>query len=96
MQSFRKKIISLKKSGIDPLVEGVSNFKIENKEAEALAKKRSLDCLNCISNVEEPIDFLRVEDKRIKELSNRMCNDCGCTLSYKLRQSIKKCAKWLE
>lgn len=96
MQSFKKKIVSLIDNGIDPLAEGYENFKYPNKEVEILAKIRSVTCGNCDEFVNEPIDFLMVEDSRLEVLSNKMCNECGCTLSYKLRQSKIKCSKWKE
>lgn len=96
MQSFKKKIVSLISNGIDPLEEGIRNFKQPIKDVEILAKIRSVTCGNCYEYVDEPIDFLRVEDIMIESLSNKMCNECGCTLSYKLRQSQTKCIKWQE
>jgi len=96
MQSFKKKIKSLVKRGLDPLEEGVLNFHNENTEVELIALKRSEICVRCPMFVDEPISFLRVEDKRLSLLSNKMCDECGCTLSYKLRQSKTKCDKWLE
>lgn len=96
MQSFKKKIVSLISNGIEPLEFGMHNFKHHDLDVELLAKERSDECEKCEMNVEEPIPFLRVEDKNIPELSNKMCDECGCTLSYKLRQSITKCKKWSE
>lgn len=96
MQSFKKKIVSLVSNGIEPLDVGMNNFKHLNIDVELLAKERTDECMQCDMNVEEPIYFLRVQDSNIPELSNRMCDDCGCTLSYKLRQSITKCKKWQE
>lgn len=96
MQSFKKKIVSLVSNGIEPLEVGMHNFYNLDLEIERLAESRKDECLECESYVEEPIKFLRVEDKKIIELSNKMCDDCGCTLSYKLRQSITKCKKWSE
>lgn len=96
MQSFRKKIVSLVKHGIDPVEEGMRNFRTTILEVERLAENRKDTCLGCEFYVDEPISFLRVEDKSISELSNKMCDKCGCTLSYKLRQSIDKCDKWQE
>lgn len=96
MQSFKKKIVSLLEHGTDPLIEGMHNFKHPNIDIELLAKERSDECIKCKLNVLEPIDFLRVNDTRIPELTNRMCDECGCTLSYKLRQSQTKCTKWQE
>jgi hypothetical protein len=96
MQSFRKKITTFFNVGIDPYKEGKGNFNNPIKEVEELAKERLFDCINCPKFVDEPIDFLRVKDERIKEFSNKMCDECGCTLSYKSRQSIEKCKLWKE
>ena len=96
MQSFKKKIVSLAKNGIDPLIDGVTNFNNPNKEVELLANERKEVCVKCPMFVDEPIPFLSVQDDRIKELSNKICDECGCTLSYKLRQSKTKCDKWKE
>lgn len=74
---------------------GVYNFKTGNKKAGDLAKKRyEFSCQNCKFSIEEPIPELRVVDKQIPELSGKTCGDCGCVLSYKLRQSVKKCSRW--
>lgn len=77
------------------MAQGVYNFKTKNAKAKIIAEKRLLEnCLSCPHFIEEPIDFLRVTDTEIPELSNMMCNDCGCVLSYKTRQSIDKCKLW--
>lgn len=94
MQSFKKKIVSLVKNGIEPLNTGYDNFKHPNIDVEILAKERKETCVKCTMFKTEPIPMLRVEDKNIPELSNMFCDMCGCTLSYKLRQSIEKCDKW--
>lgn len=94
MQSFKKKILSLVKNGIEPIEEGINNFNHPNIDVELLAKERKETCVVCPMFVDEPISFLRVEDKSLPELSNKMCDSCGCTLSYKLRQSIEICNKW--
>lgn len=96
MQSFKKKIVSLINNGIDPLSVGYDNFKKTDIEVEKLAEERSLDCSNCENFTDEPIGFLKVKDEKIPLISNKMCDECGCTLSYKLRQSIIKCDKWLK
>lgn len=103
MQSFRykissasKKAVTLAEEGIEPLTVGYDNFHNPIKEVEILAKIRSVTCGNCELSVDEPIESLKVIDNRIESLSNKMCDLCGCTLSYKLRQSIIKCDKWLE
>lgn len=96
MQSFKKKVVSLLQNGIEPLEIGVYNFKHFDIDIEFLAIDRSKECVGCEMFVDEPIDFLKVMDKNIPELSNKMCNECACTLSYKLRQSKTKCIKWQE
>ncbi|MCQ9638606.1 hypothetical protein MP478_04325 [Chryseobacterium sp. WG14] len=74
---------------------GILNFKTDNKKAFELAKKRFENhCKSCKFSIEEPIPELRVEDEKISELSGKTCGDCGCILSYKLRQSVKKCSRW--
>lgn len=96
MQSFKKKIVSLLSNGLEPLEIGIRNFNSIDIDVELLAMDRTKECLMCNDFVDEPIDFLKVEDKNIPEISNKMCNECGCTLSYKLRQSKTKCEKWVE
>lgn len=105
MQNFKKKIVSLAKKakgvievGTDPFLEGKHYFENYDKDVEELAFDRfKNNCDGCDYNEPEPIDFLRVNDIIIPEISERMCGLCGgCTLSYKLRQSITKCEKWQE
>ena len=74
---------------------GITNFKSNNKKAYELAKNRFENyCKFCTFIIEEPIPELRVDDKQIPELSGKTCGECGCILSYKLRQSVKKCSRW--
>lgn len=96
MRSFKKKIVSLVKNGIEPLNTGYNNFKHPNIDVEILANERKETCVKCPMFVDEPIEFLKVIDNAIPELSNKMCDLCACTLSYKLRQSNNKCDKWLK
>lgn len=96
MQSFKKKIVSLVSNGIEPLEVGMHNFRNPVLEIERLAENRMNECLGCEFFQTEPIEMFRVIDKRITELSNMYCEECGCTSSYKLRQSITKCKKWSE
>lgn len=79
---------------IRAVISGMANFHlgINNDLARERYEKY---CKNCVHNVEEPIESMRVEDKSVPELSGRMCDHCGgCTLSYKLRQNIKLCEFW--
>lgn len=96
MGSLFKKIKSIAKHGIDPILEGEKNYKANIEPIERLALKRSLVCQNCINFVEEPIDIFKVKDERIKELSDMMCDHCGCAEAYLLRQNKKICKLWKE
>lgn len=96
MRSISKKVGSILENGVEPIDKGIHNFNNPNTETETLAAERAKICSSCPENVKEPVPFLRVTDKLIPELSKRMCNACGCTLSYKLRQSITVCEKWVK
>lgn len=93
-KSIIKKAGSVIKSGLEPYELGKQNFEDPILCVEEKAKKRLEVCMSCNFFVDEPIEFLRVKDSNIPELSNKMCNDCGCVLSYKIRQDLKKCKKW--
>jgi len=90
--SIFKKIKSVLKDGVEPIDEGMANF--QNESMESAASERAKVCAGCESRVKEPISMFRVEDKKIPLLSERMCDECGCPLSYLLRQNIKICKKW--
>ncbi len=94
IKSGLKKARSISENGIDPIVEGMRNFATLDTAIETLAESRTLTCLSCPEFQKEPIESFRVIDVRIPELSEMFCNKCGCTSSYKLRQSINKCPLW--
>lgn len=94
--SIFKKIKSVKKQGLKPIMEGKENYSLNIPEIEEKAIKRSLVCMKCEDNVKEPIYMFRVQDRRIDRLNERMCDECGCALPYLLRQDIKICKKWSE
>lgn len=70
---------------------GKLNFDVPTENVERLAKDRAFVCGYCSKNVPEPIEELQVSDELIPEISNRMCDACGCSLPYLLRQNIKNC-----
>lgn len=81
------------KKDLKAVISGMSNFYFGMKTK--LAKERFENhCKACEFNMKEPIEDMRVKDSIVPELSNRMCGDCGCVLSYKIRQSVKKCEYW--
>lgn len=89
-----KKIKTLSKSGLEPINEGKENYFANIPSIEILALERAKECSMCPNFVDEPIDLFKVQDKRIKELSNKMCDSCGCSIPYLLRQNIKICKNW--
>ena len=96
IKSIIKKACSVIKNGIEPIEEGMRNFNNPCKEAERLARQRIATCTQCPHYKIEPVSFLRVEDERIPQAGSRYCSDCGCTLSYKIRQSQTICKQWQE
>lgn len=94
--SIFKKTKSLMEHGLKPLEIGMHNYTHPNPVMESTATQRSKVCRTgeCGNYVEEPIDFLKVEDDRIPSLSEKMCDECGCSLPYLLRQNIKICKHW--
>ena len=77
--------------GFKAIEQGTKNFYKPIKEVEDLAKQRLKDCSGCL--VDAP-KLLKVNDKRIPELSGKQCSECGCIAPFKFRQSIQKCDKW--
>ena len=103
MQSFKKKArsakgkaVTLLEVGIDPYLIGKENFENPNNEVDELASKRKEKCVSCELFEDEVLESCMITDVKIPELSNKMCGDCFCILSYKLRQSISKCKLWQE
>ncbi len=96
MGSFLKKVKTIAKHGIKPIIQGEKNYRLNDIDIELKALERSETCVGCELFVEEPIDFLRIEDYRIDVLSEMMCDDCGCASPYLLRQDLKVCSKWQE
>lgn len=96
MNSIFKKGKSILKNGLEPYEQGKKNYRDNIPEVEKKALERFNICSGCDSLEEEPIDFLKVKDKRIKEASNKMCGNCGCSITYLIRQDLKVCKKWQE
>lgn len=96
MQSFKKKIHTISENGLQPFIEGVLNKTFTNTKIEEKALKRAAICFKCPLNVIEPIESFKVKDKKIPELSNMMCDDCGCELPLKVRQDKEICKHWNE
>lgn len=83
------------KRDLKAIISGMTNFFVGSKKADEVAKDRlENSCSGCEFFKTDPIESERVEDKRIPQLSGKICGACGCTLSYKLRQSIKPCKHW--
>lgn len=104
---FFKKLIRLLKEERDKnspsyqsliaIIKGVWFFLKPKLAVEDKAKKRFENyCRRCPFFQDEVYESEKVEDERIPELSGKMCSDCGCTLSFKTRQNVKKCKKWKD
>ena len=80
------------------LTEHLKTYLAQNRCAliEKLAQQRIETCKGCEFFKDEKIDFLKVDDKHLPEASGKFCEDCGCIISYKLRQTSKLCPKWGE
>lgn len=96
LKSLIKKANTLSKVGVEPYEEGKKNFDHPTPCIEIIAQKRTAICKGCEFFKTEPIEYFRVTDETIPELSNKYCEDCGCISSYKLRQNQDLCNKWLE
>lgn len=96
MGSFLKKVKSVKKHGIKPIIQGEKNYRLNDIDIELKALERAEVCKGCYLFEKEPIEAFKVKDERIKKLSKMMCSDCGCASAYLLRQDLKVCSKWKE
>jgi hypothetical protein len=94
MSSIAKKIKSIVTHGLEPFEIGRQNYLLNDSIIEAKALRRYNLSKHCL--VKEPIDFLRIEDKRIIGLSNMMVDKCGCSATYFFRQDIEKLKEWNE
>jgi len=91
--SILKKLKTLSKGGVKPVLDGVHYFKHADSEVEARALERARVCRGCDFFVDEPLEMFRIRDERLPVLSGKMCGECGCVLSYKLRQNEGLCSK---
>ncbi|WP_312922162.1 hypothetical protein [Empedobacter brevis] len=92
------KSILQKAKNLNPsaLIDGVTNFNTPSSVIEELAGIRTQTCIKCPHFVDEEIKTLQVEDKLRPQLSGKKCGECGCILSYKTRQLIDRCKKWVD
>ena len=80
---------------IKAIISGMTHFYISSKEYNQIANTRlESNCKGCAYFISDPVESEKVIDKDIPKLSGKICSLCGCTSSYKLRQSIKPCKFW--
>ena len=94
MGSIFKKIKSISKNGLSPIIQGEKNYKSNLKPIEDKAMLRADTCKRCEDFIDEPLDIFKVKDERLPYLSEKMCDECGCAIPYLLRQNKKICKKW--
>ena len=92
--SIKGKFETIKKVGLKPLAEGFKNKVFTDQEIENVAQKRAIECLGCEYIELEPVEFMRVIDHKIPEVSEMMCGDCFCSIPLKIRQDKILCKKW--
>ncbi|WP_295676122.1 hypothetical protein [uncultured Empedobacter sp.] len=92
------KSLLIKAKNLNPtaLIDGVTNFNNPSEEIEELSKIRTQTCVTCPYFVDEEIKMLQISDSLQPQLSGKKCGECGCILSYKTRQLIDKCSKWVD
>lgn len=87
------------KKGIENFPEvvkgGFRSYLKTSERIETRAKERLSVCLGCEHFKDEPIDFLKVNNKSTPDADGKYCSDCLCVLNLKIR-SEKKCVKWKE
>lgn len=93
-KSIFKKIKSISENGIEPVIEGLNNYRANIPHIEQKAIKRAKKCFNCKERLYEPVEIVRVKDKRIESNSDHVCGLCFCSLTYLTRQDQKICKKW--
>lgn len=80
---------------IKAIISGMTNFFVRSGKSKKIAEERLKNhCSGCAYFITDPVESEKVNDKDIPELSGKICSLCGCTSSYKLRQSIKQCEFW--
>lgn len=96
IDSLKNKALSYLKQGLNKTERAkamgeyyANNY---NAEIEKIAEERYDKCKHLI--IEEPVKMLRVEDKVKPKWSGKIFKDCGCPISYKLRQTIINCKCW--
>lgn len=94
MGSISKKAKSILQNGIAPIIEGMDNYANPKPEIEALAKERLKTCRGCEFYADEPIPLFAIKDHTLAGANKKFCDNCGCALPYKLRQTQKPCEKW--
>lgn len=94
MASMFKKIKTILKDGVEPFIEGVDNYKLDDPIIEKEAIRRAKICNGCEFYKDEPISFLKIADSRTPILHHKMCGDCSCALPFLARQNQKICVKW--
>ncbi|WP_159430247.1 hypothetical protein [Cruoricaptor ignavus] len=85
------------KTDLKAVIVGIRNFLSHSERWNLIAEDRLENfCADCDFFVDEKIASERVADRDIPGLSGKSCGDCGCVLSFKLRQSVKPCRFWKE
>ena len=77
------------------IVAGFTGLAFPNEKTEVLAKRRAEICAQCPSAVESGL-YTAIVDNRTTQIQGMKCDECGCSLSAKVRSSKDYCplGKW--
>lgn len=90
---FKIKPLFQKKEKLKNIINGWSNYMVEDPVVEAVALQRAKICSKCPFAVEMSI---KLKEKNLKNIKGMKCNRCGCPLSAKTRSLNDNCpiGKW--
>lgn len=90
--SILKKLKSITTTGGAGLVESLTSSNVPSD----VIHERTGTCIGCPHFVDEPIEMLRYTDNENSALNGKICNECGCIISLKIRQNSEICKNWIK
>jgi len=77
------------------IIAGFAGLAFANEKTEVLAKRRAEICAQCPSAISTGL-YTMIADSRTAKIQGMKCNECGCSLSAKVRSAKDYCplGKW--
>ncbi|MDM1523861.1 hypothetical protein HX088_11345 [Empedobacter sp. 225-1] len=88
--SLIKKLKSITANGGAGLVESLTSTNVPSD----IIDERTITCKGCPNFNDEPISMLRYTDTEDSSLNGKICGECGCIISLKIRQNKEICRFW--